>query len=63
MDMHPLSGALPLPYVLACVTRGVIVDHRHSFAPMSDALLGPLAVPTSVPQDHCAILCIYMERF
>ena len=21
--MHPLSGALPLPYVTACVTRGV----------------------------------------
>ena len=31
--MHPLSGALPLPYVPARVTRGALVDHRHSFAP------------------------------
>ena len=25
--MHPLSGALPLPYVLARVTRGALVAH------------------------------------
>ena len=31
--MHPLSGALPLPYVQARVTRGALVAHRHSFAP------------------------------
>ena len=31
--MHPLSGALPLPYVLARVSRGALVAHRHSFAP------------------------------
>ena len=31
--MHPLSSALPLPYVPACVTRGALVAHRHSFAP------------------------------
>ena len=31
--MHPLSGALPLPYVPARVTRGALVGHRHSFAP------------------------------
>ena len=31
--MHPLSGALPLPYVTARVTRGALVAHRHSFAP------------------------------
>ena len=30
--MHPLSGALPLPYVPAGVTRGALVAHRHSFA-------------------------------
>ena len=30
--MHPLSGALPLPYVLARLTRGALVAHRHSFA-------------------------------
>ena len=31
--MHPLSGALPLPYVPARVIRGDLVAHRHSFAP------------------------------
>ena len=31
--MHPLSGALPLPYAPARVTRGAFVAHRHSFAP------------------------------
>ena len=31
--MHPLSCALPLPYVPARVTRGALVAHRHSFAP------------------------------
>ena len=32
-SMHPLSGALPLPYVPARVTRGALVAHRNSFAP------------------------------
>ena len=31
--MHPLSDALPLPYVPSRVTRGGLVAHRHSFAP------------------------------
>ena len=31
--MHPLSIALPLPYVAAHVTRGALIAHRHSFAP------------------------------
>ena len=31
--MHPLSGALPLPYFPARVTRGDVVAHSHSFAP------------------------------
>ena len=30
--MHPLSSALPLPYVPARATRGDLVAHRHSFA-------------------------------
>ena len=30
--MHPLSGALPLLYVPACVTRGALVAQRRSFA-------------------------------
>ena len=29
--MHPLGGALPLPYVPAHVTRGALVAHKHSF--------------------------------
>ena len=32
-QMHPLSSALPLPYVPARVTRGALVAHRNSFAP------------------------------
>ena len=31
--MNPVSCALPLPYVPACVARGALVAHRHSFAP------------------------------
>ena len=31
--MHPLSGAVPLPYVPGRVTRGALVAHRHSFSP------------------------------
>ena len=31
--MHPLSGALPLPFVPALVTRGALVAHRHSLVP------------------------------
>ena len=31
--MHPLIGALSLPYVPARVTHGALVAHRHSFAP------------------------------
>ena len=30
--IHPLTGALLLPYVPARVTRGAMVAHRHSFA-------------------------------
>ena len=28
-----MSGALPLPYVPARVTRGTLIAHRHSFVP------------------------------
>ena len=31
--MHPLSGALPLPYLPVHVTLGALVTHRHSFVP------------------------------
>ena len=32
--MHPLSSALPLPYVPVRVTRGGLFTHWHSFAPL-----------------------------
>ena len=32
-SMHPLSSALPMPYVLARVSHGSLVAHRHSFTP------------------------------
>ena len=31
--MHPLCGALPVPYVPVRVTRGVVIAHRFSYAP------------------------------
>ena len=31
--VHPLSSALPLPYVPARVTHVALVAHRHLFAP------------------------------
>ena len=30
---HPLSGALPVPYVPVRVTRGALIAHRYTFAP------------------------------
>ena len=32
--MHPLSGALPFPYMPARVTRGALVARRQSLAPL-----------------------------
>ena len=32
-QMHPLYGALPVPYVPVRVTRGALVAHRHTYAP------------------------------
>ena len=47
--MHPLRGALPLPYVPGRVNRGALVAHRHSFAPPR--------CRTSESQKLCAPLC------
>ena len=47
--MHPLSGALPLPYVPARVTRGALVAHRHSF------VVGLL----SIAEALCPSLCLF----
>ena len=31
--MHPLYGALPVPYVPLQVTRGAAIPHRYTYAP------------------------------
>ena len=31
--MHPLYGALPVPYVAVRVTRGALVAHRYTLVP------------------------------
>ena len=31
--MHPLCGALPVPYVPVLVTRGPVIAHRFTYAP------------------------------
>ena len=31
--MHPLHGALPVPYVPVRVTRGPVIAHRYTYAP------------------------------
>ena len=30
--MHPLYGALPVPYVPVRVTRGAVITHRYAYA-------------------------------
>ena len=32
-QMHPLCGALPVPYVALGVTRGTLIAHRYTYAP------------------------------
>ena len=31
--MHPLYGAIPVPYVPVRVTRGAVIAHRYTYAP------------------------------
>ena len=31
--MHPLHGALPVPYVPVRLTRGAVIAHRYTYAP------------------------------
>ena len=63
--MHPLNGALPGPYLLARVTRGVQVanqytyapthcrtsQYRRTFIPLSVSLWNDLADPYSIVWD------------
>ena len=63
--MHPLSGALPLPYVPAHVTLGALVAHRHSFAPTRcrtsqyHRSFVPLSV--SLQNDLIVTLCLIVQ--
>ena len=52
--MNSLSGALPLPYVPARVTRGALVADRHSFEPPRCRISQYLRsfVPLSVSRWH-----------
>ena len=50
--MHPLYGALPLPYVPPRVTRGALVAHRHSFAP-------PCCRTSQYPRTFVPSLCLF----
>ena len=60
--MHPLSGALPLPYVPAGVTSGALVSQRHSFAPsrFKTSQYSITFVPLSVSlwNDQSITLCL-----
>ena len=31
--MHPICGALPVPYVPVQITRGTLIAHRYTYAP------------------------------
>ena len=50
--MHPISGALPLLYVPARVTRGASVAHRHLFAP-------PRCRTSQYCRSLCPSLCLF----
>ena len=52
--MHHFSGALPMPYVPARVTRGALATHRHSFAPPR--------CRNSVSQNLLCPLCVSLEQ-
>ena len=50
--MHPLSGALPLPYVPACVTRGAMLLIFTRLVLLDVKLLS-----TAGPLCHSQCLC------
>ena len=56
--MHPLSGALPLLYVPARVTRGALVAHKHSFAPphIAEALCPSLCLFETILVTLCLMV-------
>ena len=48
--MHPLCGALPVPYVPVWVTRGAVITHRYTYVPPRCRTLhyGRIFIPLSV---------------
>ena len=58
--MHPLSGALPLPYVLARVTRGALVAHLHSFG---HPRCRKSQYSGRVCSSHCLVVVSFMNLY
>ena len=54
--MHTVYGALPVPFVPVCVTRGALVVHWYSYAP-------PRCRTSQYPRTFCTSLSISMERY
>ena len=54
--MHPLCGALPVPYVPVRVTHGAVIAHRFTYAPprCTTSQYRRTFIPFSVPlwNDH-----------
>ena len=49
---HSLCGTLPVPYVPVWVTRGALIAHRYTFAPLQNL---------AVPQDFYFPLSLSLE--
>ena len=49
-SMHPLYGALPVPYVTVRLTRGAVIAHRYTYAPprCRTSQYRPTLIPWSV---------------
>ena len=59
--MHPLYGALPVPYLPVRVTRGALVAHRCTYAFPScrtSQYRGTSIPPVSVPVERSSCPCI-----
>ena len=48
--MHPLHGALPVPYVPVRVARGAVIAHRYTYAPRLQ--LAHLKIAVGIRQDR-----------
>ena len=52
--MHPLYGALPVPYMPVRVTRGAVIAHQYTYAPprCRTSLYSRTFIPlSSLPND------------